>query len=76
MWALEWEAGGGTRDEEEGCPYLTVIFEGISSGSEVWNGFLTVRAPCVRGKERALHMELPERPFQEFLSSQQTSGFI
>lgn len=49
------KAGGGTRDEEE-CPYLPVIFEGVSSGSKVRNGFLTVWAPCMRGRERMLPM--------------------
>lgn len=61
--------GSWRRDKEakreEGCPYLTVIFEGISSGSELWNGLLTVRAPCVRGKGREPCTWNFQRPFQE-----------
>lgn len=41
-------------NERRGYPYLAVIFEGISCGSEVWDDLLTVWAPWVR-RDRVSH---------------------
>lgn len=74
--SVQGKVGDETRDEQ-GCPYLSVIFEDVSSGSEVRNDLLTVWAPCVRGEgestiECCTHQEAaepgpllepPDRPF-------------
>lgn len=54
-----WESVTGQswrqHNDKEAYPYLSVVFEDVSSGSKVWNDLLTVWAPCRRERENAAH---------------------